>query len=732
MRNKILISGLVFLLIAALIVSASAVDVISVSELFNFGGDTREDAAAEISDAPEDTSAERAPAPAEDETPTSDPVQEPTEDNPADNDTDSADNTATDNPTDGNTDNTTDENAPDGSDDNTEPGGAGEEQTAESGGAVTDATGEMDSVDVPAQGEIINEINTSETQKIYMTCDTVAVTGGVEHITTDIPPDLQAEMADYTGILVEIPVYLSGVSGENEQLPFITNGSLEFSPSFLDEHNNPVGDAFIIALSPKIGEAFAGFTTASTRWNTFTTVTVTNKNGVQISAEGMPFITLRYCVSPDLVSGELRVRFNAKAAIPGQGNSYFYYYTSMEAGADTWAIYDIVPLVVEGGALKGVAYTHEHVVDSWTVTTAPTCTTPGIETGTCTSTHCPNHSADNALTRDVPALGHTISDQKAYRAPTCTEDGTYAYAYCSTCKKYLNPEAENLQYTTDILKNPENADEDMTSASAVITKLGHQFETVDYLPPTCAAVGHVEHQICTRPGCPEGLTFNMSGVQYETGGEIIPIDPANHVNALGEITYIEPNCLAGSAGRNQYWHCADCNKYFTDAEGTPENETTVAAQVIPNDHLFETVPAVEQDCHIQEETGTGIDAVAEHQVCTRDCCEGLVYDMEGQATTMEALTTPFTHTKPANPAEIETVAATWNADGYIRYVCVECGETITEIIPASGNAPATSGRYAPNTDDSSSNPVLWVMFIFLGMSLAGLTVVTLGRRKYNH
>lgn len=721
MRNKLLISGLAFLLIAALIVSASAADVISVSELFNFGGDTQEEVTAAISDAPADASEPDTSAPVDEEAPASDPVQEPAADDTAtDNDTGAADDTA---PTpDGNTDNSADDTATD----NTSADSFGNGQADTPDDTIADENGEAEDVNVPEQRAVIDEVNQAENLIIHITHGFVAVEGGADHITTDIPSDLQAEMAGRTGIIVEVPVYLSGSNTDGGALPLVTNASLRFNATFYDEKNTIIGNSHIIALSPKIGEAFAG-ATAQTQ-GLRTTVTYDNASGVTVTEGEMPFITLRYCLPAELVSGELVIGAAANASLPNNTNCSFFGRFSTELEGDTYNIYNVMTLDQSQWTKPFVTISHEHVVNNWEVTTEPTCTTDGEETGTCASAQCPHNSAANPMTRPVAKLGHDF-ETLGRLEPTCTQDGHIAHKYCGTCNLYFSPDDDD-RYSTSPLKDEEG--QNFTAASVILGKLGHEFETVEYLAPTCVAEGHVEHQICTRPGCPGGLTFDMDGNQYPTGDELIPIDPANHAGSLREITYVEPNCREGSAGRNQYWYCADCNKYFTDAEGTPDHETTVAEQVIPNNHLFETVPEIEQDCHINEETGTGTDAVAEHQICARDCCEGLVYDMDGKATTMEELTTPFTHMKPADPAEIETVAATWNTDGYIRYICEECGETITEIIPASGDAPSTgSGRYAPNTDDSSGNPVLWAMLIFFGLSLAGLATVTAGRRKYS-
>ena len=67
----------------------------------------------------------------------------------------------------------------------------------------------------------------------------------------------------------------------------------------------------------------------------------------------------------------------------------------------------------------------EHIHDyTWTVTTEPTCTKPGLETGTC--------ACEKTETREIPATGHKFGKWAVITEPTCEKDGVKTRT-CSVC-----------------------------------------------------------------------------------------------------------------------------------------------------------------------------------------------------------------------------------------------------------------------------------------------------------
>ena len=79
---------------------------------------------------------------------------------------------------------------------------------------------------------------------------------------------------------------------------------------------------------------------------------------------------------------------------------------------------------------------HTHTYTDWTVTTPATCTTEGVETGTCKD--------DGATdTRTIPALGHKYGDWNVTKEPTLTEKG-------SATKACANDSAKDHPITIDL------------------------------------------------------------------------------------------------------------------------------------------------------------------------------------------------------------------------------------------------------------------------------------------
>ena len=107
---------------------------------------------------------------------------------------------------------------------------------------------------------------------------------------------------------------------------------------------------------------------------------------------------------------------------------------------------------------------HTHTWGEWVVTTAPTCTTDGVETRTCTDTA-------HTDTRPIAKLGHDWKDQTITTPATCTTDGEMS-AECDRCGEISN--------------------------SIVIEKLGHDWnDWTQTTAPTCTEKGE-ETRTCKR------------------------------------------------------------------------------------------------------------------------------------------------------------------------------------------------------------------------------------------
>ena len=150
---------------------------------------------------------------------------------------------------------------------------------------------------------------------------------------------------------------------------------------------------------------------------------------------------------------------------------------------------------------------HEHTVESWTQTKAPTCTEKGEESGVCTV-------CGETVTQSIDETGHTIDEKNIVRfgeEATCTEDGYYV-VLCPVCNKEVNVTLEalghdwvneeiNLTEPTCTEKGTVNAKCSRCEETTVrsVPELGHDWETF-YTIETAATFDHagLKYQKCSR------------------------------------------------------------------------------------------------------------------------------------------------------------------------------------------------------------------------------------------
>ncbi len=82
---------------------------------------------------------------------------------------------------------------------------------------------------------------------------------------------------------------------------------------------------------------------------------------------------------------------------------------------------------------------------------------------------------------EIPATGHSFTNEVEYKAATCTAGGNEAYKQCEICNKY---------FTGDAATNSADAKDDVSSF--VIPKLGHSYETA-VTAPTCTEEGYTTY-----------------------------------------------------------------------------------------------------------------------------------------------------------------------------------------------------------------------------------------------
>ncbi len=183
----------------------------------------------------------------------------------------------------------------------------------------------------------------------------------------------------------------------------------------------------------------------------------------------------------------------------------------------------------EGGAYAECTVKVGH--DYKGTVTEPTCTERGYTTYRCSK--CGDSYVDDKSYTD--AKGHSM-EETPHKDATCTEDGNEAYWRCTECNKYFSDSEGNAETKLE---------------DTVIHASGHDYK------------GTVTEPTCTERGY---TTYNCSkcGDSY--------VDDKSYTDAKGhsmeETPYKEATCTED--GNEAYWHCTECNKYFSDSEGNAE------------------------------------------------------------------------------------------------------------------------------------------------------------------
>ena len=171
----------------------------------------------------------------------------------------------------------------------------------------------------------------------------------------------------------------------------------------------------------------------------------------------------------------------------------------------------------------------------------------------CTARRTCGRSADHVETETVDAVS-TVTQEKS-----CTSDEltTYTAAF------------ENAAFATQTAKDVKTADatgHDFTAKKAEPTYLKSA--------ATCTE-GAVYYRSCSV--CGESSKGTENEATFEHGGP--------DASAHGHLAHVAAKAATEKAeGNTEYWHCADCERYFSDAAGTKEirlADTVVAKKAEP-------------------------------------------------------------------------------------------------------------------------------------------------------
>ena len=155
---------------------------------------------------------------------------------------------------------------------------------------------------------------------------------------------------------------------------------------------------------------------------------------------------------------------------------------------------------------------------------------------------------------------------------TCTEAGNIEYWTCSECEKLFSDE----EGTTEI-----------TAADTVVPAKGHSLEKTETKDATCTEAGNTEYWTCSV--CNKLFGDDQGTTEIMAADTVV----AAKGHSLEKTDAKDATCT--EAGNTEYWTCSECEKLFSDEEGTTEitaADTVVAAK----GHSLEKTEAKDATC----------------------------------------------------------------------------------------------------------------------------------------
>ena len=204
--------------------------------------------------------------------------------------------------------------------------------------------------------------------------------------------------------------------------------------------------------------------------------------------------------------------------------------------------------------------THEHVWDEGTITTRPTCTTPGVKTYTCSV-------CQKTKTEEIPATGHQHTGVRNVKEATCKEEGYTGDTYCTDC-------GEKLSSGEPTAKKAHDWDEGKVTTEATCKNTGVKTYTCNNCSETKTEVipmtDHIwdNGKVTTKPSCiTPGIKTYTCTVCQKTKIEEIPATGHQHT----EVRNVkEATCTKEGYTGDTY--CTDCGEKLSDGKSIPKKD----------------------------------------------------------------------------------------------------------------------------------------------------------------
>lgn len=282
-----------------------------------------------------------------------------------------------------------------------------------------------------------------------------------------------------------------------------------------------------------------------------------------------------------------------------------------------------------------------------------------------------------------PKTGHG-EDLKQVDAKdaSCTEDGCIEHQYCEDCDKYYTPNVYGDVFPSKL---------ELTKAEVFIECRHELKHATAVAADTCLDEGNIEYWYCDTEGCANcGKFFSDAEGETEISEADTVIIGAHDLKKVDEVP-----AEADKAGTKAHWFCKRCEKFFSDAEG----KTEVKASDL-------VIPALGYEVEKETETGVSI--------------EGLENAAHGESYTFTVkLEEGYVKGKDfkvmVNGKELKA-----NADGSYTILSVtgKLEITVTGAVKADSIIP-----------DTGDHALILPMILLLALSAAGLTVLGVDTKR---
>ena len=317
-------------------------------------------------------------------------------------------------------------------------------------------------------------------------------------------------------------------------------------------------------------------------------------------------------------------------------------------------------------ATKEIPATGEHTWDGGTVTTAPTETTPGVRTFTCSG-------CDQTRTETIPATGAHDYQFTKNVAPTCT-DGGYDLYTCSSCgateKRNLTDAAGHKWDGGTVTTAPTETTPGVrtfactvcgqTRTEAIPATGAHDYRFTTTVAPTCTDGGY---DLYTCSGCGATERRNLT-------------DAAGHKWDNGTVTTAPTETTPGV----RTFTCTVCGQTRTEAIPATGASTCTGGPSCPSYGLHDVAgpgywahKGIDYCVRNRLMSGVGAGTFSPDTACTRAQIVKILYNRSGNQADYSYYYLPFTDVAPG--------AWYYNAVAWAYYNDVTSGTSATMFTP---------------------------------------------------